>query len=104
MEWVPFLLIFASGSFMVPMLVGFQRQMGALEQKIHAGEAQIQEGEANIKKFLEEEERLKADIEKAKTELAALDRQREEQEFQFRELKKFLSEDFIEEEPQGKPE
>lgn len=97
MDWAPFLLTFASGSFMVPMLVSFQGQMGALEQKIRAGEMQIEEGEANIKKFLEEEESLKAEIEKAKVELAALDREREEQEAQFRELKKFLNEDFNEE-------
>lgn len=96
MDWMPFLLVFATGSFMAPMLVGFQRQMGALKKKVREGETRIQEGEANIKKFLKEEEHLKAEVGRAKTELVALDREREEQEFQFRELKRFLNEDLDE--------
>lgn len=88
MDWMPFFLTFASGSFMVPMLIAFQRQMSELEKKIRAGEAQLQEIDASLRRIAEGEVHVNAEIEKAKAELAELDREREEQERKFREAKK----------------
>lgn len=93
MDWMPFLLTFVSGAFLVPMLVSFQRRMGELDRKIRAGEAQIKESEENTKKFKEEETRVKLEMEKAKAALAEVDKEKEEQEKKFRDLKKQLMSD-----------
>lgn len=93
MDWLPFLLTFTCGSFIVPMLISFQRLMGELDKRIRAGEAQVRECEANIKKFVEEEGRVKQEIEKAKAALAEADKEKEEQEKKFQELKKQLMSD-----------
>lgn len=98
MDWMPFFLTFASGVFLAPLLIAFQRQMGELDKKIRAGEAQIRESEANIKKFVEEENRVKLEIEKAKAALAEVDKAKEEQEKKFQELKKRLMSDSEEDE------
>ena len=78
MDWMPFFLTLASGAFLIPMLLAFQKQMGGLTKRRRAGEKQIQEAEVNIQKLQEEEKKFKQEIETVKTQLSALDKERQD--------------------------
>jgi CRP-like cAMP-binding protein len=93
MDWVPYFLILASGAFLIPMLISFQRRMGEMDRKIREGKTLIRESEENAKRFLEEEGRVKKEMEQAKANLAEVDKEREVEEAKFRDLKKQLMSD-----------
>lgn len=77
MSWMPFFLTLTSGAFLIPMLLAFQKHMGALMMWRRAGEKQIQEAEASIQQLQEEEKKFKQEIEAVKAHLSELDKERE---------------------------
>ncbi len=93
MDWLPFLLVFASGAFLVPMLLAFQKRIDELDKKIRTGEAQIRDSAENVKKFAQEKNHANKEIEKTKASLAEVDKEREVEEAKFRDLKKQLMSD-----------
>lgn len=72
-----FFLTLASASFLIPMLMGFQKQMGLLTQRRRAGEERIRQAEKNIKEFGETEVGVKREIDGLKARLSVLDKERE---------------------------
>ena len=77
MDWTPFFLTITSCAFLIPMLLGFQKRMGTLVSWRRAGEKQIREAEANIQKLQEEAAKFKQEIDSAKSQLSALDKEHE---------------------------
>ena len=77
MSWMPFFLTLASASFLIPMLMGFQKQVGMLTQRRRAGEERIRDAENNIKEFREAEEEFKKEMEAVKARMSAMDEERE---------------------------
>ena len=84
MDWLPILITFATGAFLIPILREYQTKTGLVSRRLFAVEAQIREIEEFNLNEREAETSVIAELKEAESELKELEKE-------YNELKKAIS-------------
>ncbi len=93
MDWIPFFLTVSSAAFAAPLVLHFQREMAALDERRRECVRRLEQTEANLHRMVEEDARVREEIFIVTGVLEELEREKGDLEKKFQEVKKQYGED-----------
>lgn len=92
MDWMPMFLSLTSGAFLVPLVLQFQREMNAMDERRRALLKRVDQCEANIAAIADESAQVQTEIDRETLELEEVQAEKANLEKQFQEVKRQTSE------------
>lgn len=93
MDWMPFFLTVSSAALAAPLILHFQREMGALDDRRRECVRRLEQTEANLQRVVEEDTRVREEIFSVTGVLGELEKEKGDLEKKFQEVKKQYGED-----------